>query len=68
MTRHVPAVEYESVAPVTEHPVAVPLEAMYDTPPVPLPPDVVKATDVGYVPAIEVTVRVAWFALLMVNV
>ena len=68
VTEHVPADVYESVEPVTEHPVAVPLDATYETAPVPLPPEVVSDTDVGYVPVVLVTVSAACVPFVIVNV
>ena len=68
VTIHVPAEVNDNVEPATEHPVAVPLDAIYETAPVPDPPEVVRGTDVGYVPVVLVTVSAAWLPLVIVNV
>ena len=65
---HVPAEVNDSVEPATEHPVAVPLDAIYETAPVPEPPEVVRDTDVVYVPVVLVTINAAWLALVIVKV
>ena len=52
----VPAEVNDNVEPVTEHPVAVPLDAVYETEPVPNPPEVVRFMDAGYVPVVLVRV------------
>ena len=58
VTLHVPVDETESVEPLTEHVLAVPLPVTaYETEPLPEPPDVVSVNDVPALPDVDVNVR-----------